>query len=165
MGCIQRCLFLREREKDTTAFKSMMRYIFKYEDEESAPNLSDKVEIIADRGYWGRDMLRYLPSSIDDDDYVLGNSSSDSDSSDDDDGRASHGSIEEAEDFILCFFCLLNSSEYEELRKEEAASVVPDYTDEQLVHCLGLIHGAPKGKREDERHEILLRWTQCSQCS
>ena len=40
----------------------MMRYIFKYEDEESAPNLSDKVEIIADRGYWGRDMLRYLLS-------------------------------------------------------------------------------------------------------
>ena len=62
MGCIQRCLFLREREKDTTVFKSMMRYIFKYEDKESAPNLSDKVEIIADRGYWGRDMLRYLLS-------------------------------------------------------------------------------------------------------
>ena len=58
-------MFLREREKGTTAFKSMMRYNFKYyEDEESAPNLSDKVEIIADRGYWGRDMLRYLPSMI-----------------------------------------------------------------------------------------------------
>ena len=109
-----------------------MQYIFKYEDKESALNLSDKVDIIADRGYWGRDMLRYLPSSIDDDDYVLGSSSSDSDSSDDDDGRASHGSIEEAEDFILCFFCLLNSSEYKELRKKEFAPIIPDFYDEQL---------------------------------
>ena len=40
----------------------MMKYLFKYEDEGSAPNLSDKVEIVADRGYWGRDVLRYLLS-------------------------------------------------------------------------------------------------------
>ena len=76
--------------------------------------------------------------------------------------RDSHSSIEEAEDFILCFFCLLNNSKYKELRKEEAASVIPDYNNEQLVHCLGLIHCAPKCKNEDERREILLRWTQCT---
>ena len=40
----------------------MMKYLFRYKDEGSAPNLSDKVELIADRGYWGRDMLRYLLS-------------------------------------------------------------------------------------------------------
>ena len=76
--------------------------------------------------------------------------------------RDSHSSIEEAEDFILCFFCLLNNSKHKELRKEEAASVIPDYNDEQLVHCLGLIYCAPKSKNEDERREILLRWTQCT---
>ena len=76
--------------------------------------------------------------------------------------RDSHSSIEEAEDFILCFFCLLNNSKYKELRKEEAASVITDYNNEQLVHCLGLIHCAPKGKNEDERREIFLRWTQCT---
>ena len=76
--------------------------------------------------------------------------------------RDSHSSIEEAEDFILRFFCLLNNSKYKELRKEEAASVILDYNNEQLVHCLGLIHCAPKGKNEDERREILLRWTQCT---
>ena len=81
--------------------------------------------------------------------------------------RDSHSSIEEAEDSILCFFCLLNISKYKELRKEEAASVITDsvitdYNNEQLVHCLGLIHCAPKGKNEDERREIFLRWTQCT---
>ena len=40
----------------------MMKSLFKYEDEGSAPNLSGKLEIVADRGYWGRDMLRYLLS-------------------------------------------------------------------------------------------------------
>ena len=39
-----------------------MKYLNKYEDKGSAPNLSDKVEIVADRGYWGRDVLRYLLS-------------------------------------------------------------------------------------------------------
>ena len=48
--------------------------------------------------------------------------------------RDSHSSIEEAEDFILRFFCLLNNSKYKELRKEEAASVIPDYNNEQLEH-------------------------------
>ena len=50
--------------------------------------------------------------------------------------RDSHSSIEEAEDFILCFFHLLNNSKHKELRKEEAASVITDYNNEQLVHCL-----------------------------
>ena len=30
------------------------------------------------------------------------------------------------------------------------------------MHCLGLIHGAPKGGSEDERRETLLKWTQCT---
>ena len=45
-----------------TAFKSMMKYLFKYEDDGSAPNLSGKFEVFADRGYWGQEMLRYLIS-------------------------------------------------------------------------------------------------------
>ena len=56
----------------------------------------------------------------------------------------------------------MNNSKYKELRKEEAASVIPDYNNEQLVHCLGLIYCAPKSKNKDERREILLRWTQCT---
>lgn len=70
--------------------------------------------------------------------------------------------IEEAEDFILCFFCHLSSDKYEQLRKKEAASVIPEYNNEQLVHCLGLIHGAPKGESENDRREALLKWTQCT---
>ena len=54
--------YRRKGEQGTTAFKLMMKSLFKYEDEGSAPNLSGKVEIVADRGYWGRDMLRYLLS-------------------------------------------------------------------------------------------------------
>ena len=47
-------VFVRYRRKDeqgTTAFKSMTKSLFKYEDEGSAPNLSGKVKIVAVRGY------------------------------------------------------------------------------------------------------------------
>ena len=54
--------YRRKGEKGTTAFKSMMKYIFKYEDDGSAPYLSGKFELFADRGYWGQEMLRYLIS-------------------------------------------------------------------------------------------------------
>ena len=30
------------------------------------------------------------------------------------------------------------------------------------MHCLGLIHGAPKGRSEDDRRKTLLKWTQCT---
>ena len=83
---------------------------------------------------------------LDDADFTLDSNSSDSDGSEVNDDGASYGPIEAAEDFILCFFYYLSSDMYEQLRKEEAASVIPEYNDDQLVHCLGLIHGAPKVK-------------------
>ena len=54
--------YRRKGEQGTTAFKLMMKSLFKYKDKGSAPNLISKVKIVADRGYWGRDMLRYLLS-------------------------------------------------------------------------------------------------------
>ena len=55
-------LYRRNGEKEMTAFKSTMKYLFKYEDDGAAPNLCGKFELFADRGYWGQEMLRYLIS-------------------------------------------------------------------------------------------------------
>ena len=74
----------------------------------------------------------------------FGTNNSDSGSSDKD--EIDDGSIEKAKDFILCFFCRLSSDKSEQLHKEEALFIIPDYNNEQLVHCPGLIQGAPKGK-------------------
>ena len=58
------------------------------------------------------------------------------------------------------FFHHLNSDEFEEMRKADAAAVIPDFSDDMLKQCLAMIHGAPKGKTEDERRRLLLKWTQ-----
>mmetsp|Transcript_2631 Transcript_2631/g.5310 ORF Transcript_2631/g.5310 Transcript_2631/m.5310 type:complete len:466 (+) Transcript_2631:45-1442(+) len=49
--------YRRSGESSTTAFREVMKFLFKFADDSSAPNLSGKVEIAADRGYWNIDTL------------------------------------------------------------------------------------------------------------
>ena len=49
--------YRRTGESSATAFKEVSRFVFKFSDENSAPNLTGKVEIAADRGYWNTDTL------------------------------------------------------------------------------------------------------------
>jgi len=49
--------YRRTGEGSATAFKEVSRFVFKFSDENSAPNLTGKVEIAADRGYWNTDTL------------------------------------------------------------------------------------------------------------
>ncbi len=70
--------------------------------------------------------------------------------------------IGQAEEFMDVFFCHASSDAFEELRKTEAASVIPTADDDFIYDCLALIDKAPKSGNEDERRARLLKWTQAT---
>lgn len=55
------------------------------------------------------------------------------------------------EEFMATFFDHYDSTEFERLRKEDAAAFLPTVNDEFVSACLGMIDGAPRGKDNDER--------------
>ena len=55
------------------------------------------------------------------------------------------GSVQ-VEEFMDTFFNYLNSDEFEKMRKEDDAAVIPDFDDVMLKECVSFIHGAQRAK-------------------
>ena len=81
------------------------------------------------------------------------------------------GYIFDIDEFMDTFFDSQSSDEFETLRQQEAAEIIPLLPHEAVIECLAMIEGAPKGRDEAHRRQLLISWTQCtrghieSQCS
>ena len=58
------------------------------------------------------------------------------------------------------FFCYNYCDKFEQVRKEEAADLIPFMKDSFIKECLNMIDGAPKPKTPETRQHALLKWTQ-----
>mmetsp|Transcript_2631 Transcript_2631/g.5311 ORF Transcript_2631/g.5311 Transcript_2631/m.5311 type:complete len:403 (+) Transcript_2631:1280-2488(+) len=99
---------------------------------------------------------------LDGDEYSYRNYDSSSESSED---LPSVSVDENAAEFMNIFFSYSSSSEFEGLRKAEAADCIPAFSSEMLEACLGLIDGVPRNVMEadeNEQRRVLLEWTQCT---
>ena len=70
--------------------------------------------------------------------------------------------IFDIDEFMDTFFDSQSSDEFETLRKQDAAEIIPLLPHEAVSECLAMIQGAPKGRDEAHRRELLVSWTQCT---
>ena len=87
---------------------------------------------------------------------TINNNNDDDDINDDDSGPV-WGT---AEEFMNPFFCHNYCDKFEQVRKEEAADLIPFMKDSFIEECLNMIDGAPKPKTPEIRQHTLLKWTQ-----
>lgn len=91
-----------------------------------------------------------------------GGNGDDDDADNEDDTNAWWNQDMSAEDFMSQFFDHQSSAEYEQLRQSEAETALPSFSDAFVQECLALIHGAPNGRNDDHRRELLLAWIRCN---